>query len=161
MDLKIEYLNKQDLKPYANNAKVHTAEQIEQIKRSIAEFGMNDPIAIWHDNEIVEGHGRLLALMEMDDVEQVPVIRLDDLTDEQRRAYMLVHNKLTMNTDFDVDLLDIELDNILDIDMGEFGFDATIPFDENSLNDLFTDAEQKDKDPKQIKCPHCGQWFDV
>lgn len=55
MDLKIEYVDKQDLKPYANNAKVHTAEQIEQIKRLIAEFGMNDPIAVWHDNEIVEG----------------------------------------------------------------------------------------------------------
>lgn len=161
MDLKIEYVDKQDLKPYANNAKVHTAEQIEQIKRSIAEFGMNDPIAVWHDNEIVEGHGRLLALMEMPEITQVPIIRLDEMTDEQRRAYMLVHNKLTMNTDFDVDLLDIELDNILDIDMADFGFDAVVPFDENSLNELFTDAEQKDKDPKRIKCPHCGQWFDV
>ncbi len=144
MDLKIEYVDKQELKPYANNAKVHTAEQIEQIKRSIAEFGMNDPIAVWHDNEIVEGHGRLLALMEMDDVTQVPIIRLDEMTDEQRRAYMLVHNKLTMNTDFDVDLLDIELDNILDIDMAEYGFDLTdagIGFDSDtdhaSLNDRF------------------------
>ena len=114
---------KKDLKPYANNAKIHTAEQIEQIKASIAEFGMNDPIAVWHDNEIVEGHGRLLALMEMDEITQVPIIRLDGLTDEQRRAYMLAHNKLTMNTDFDVNLLDIELGDITDIDMSNFGFD--------------------------------------
>lgn len=122
MELKIEYLNKEDLRPYANNAKVHTAEQVEQIKNSIREFGFNDPIAIWHDNEIIEGHGRLLAAMEMEELEQIPVIRLDDLSDEQRRAYMLVHNKLTMNTDFDFDLLNEELESILDIDMTEFGF---------------------------------------
>ena len=122
MELKVEYLNKEELKPYANNAKLHPAEQIEQIKSSIREFGFNDPIAIWHDNEIIEGHGRLLAVMEMDEIDSVPVIRLDDLTDEQRRAYMLVHNKLTMNSDFDIDLLGIELDDIVDIDMSEFGF---------------------------------------
>ena len=121
--LKIEYLNKEDLKPYANNAKVHTAEQIEQIKNSIKEFGFNDPIAIWGDNEIVEGHGRLLAVMEMDDIEQVPVIRLDGLSDKQRRAYTIVHNKLTMNTNFDNDVLGVELKDLVeDIDMTDLGF---------------------------------------
>lgn len=122
MKLKVEYLNKEDLKPYANNAKIHTGEQIEQIKNSIREFGFNDPIAVWKDNEIIEGHGRLLAIMEMDDIDEVPVIRLDDLSDEERKAYTLVHNKLTMNTDFDEELLNIELEDILDIDMSEFGF---------------------------------------
>lgn len=123
MELKIEYLDINSLKPYANNAKIHTPEQVEQIKKSIREFGFNDPIAVWHDNEIIEGHGRLLAAMEMDEVETVPVIRLDGLTDEQRRAYMLVHNKLTMNTGFDIDVLSAELDSIADIDMSDFGFD--------------------------------------
>ena len=122
MNLKIEYVKKEDLKPYANNAKVHTAEQIEQIKNSIKEFGFNDPIAIWKDNEIIEGHGRLLAVMEIDEIKDVPIIRLDELTDEQRRAYMLAHNKLTMNTGFDYSILEIELDNI-EIDMEQFGFD--------------------------------------
>lgn len=122
-NLKIEYVSKDQLKPYAKNAKLHTDEQVEQIKRSIEEFGFNDPIAVWHEDEIIEGHGRLLAVMEMPEIETVPIIRLDDLTDEQRRAYMLVHNKLTMNTDFDFDLLDIELEDILNIDMSEFGFD--------------------------------------
>lgn len=122
MKLQIEYLKKEELKPYANNAKIHTKEQIEQIKKSIEEFGFNDPIAIWGDNEIIEGHGRLLAVMKMPEITEVPVIRLDALTDEQRRAYMLVHNKLTMNTDFDVDLLSVELDNIIDINMSDFGF---------------------------------------
>lgn len=123
MKLKIEYLNKEQLKPYANNAKIHTGEQIEQIKNSIRQFGFNDPIAVWHGNEVIEGHGRLLAAMEMDDIHEVPVIRLDGLSDEQRRAYMLVHNKLTMNTDFSADLLSIELEGLInDIDMTELGF---------------------------------------
>lgn len=120
--LKIEYLPLTDLKPYARNAKLHPAEQVEQIKLSIQEFGFNDPIAIWGDNTVIEGHGRLIAATEMG-LDTVPVIRLDDLTDEQRKAYALVHNKLTMNSDFDADLLAMELDNIFDLDMSKFGFD--------------------------------------
>lgn len=120
--LKIEYIKTNELKAYANNAKEHPAEQVEQIKKSIQQFGFNDPIAVWHDNEIIEGHGRLMAALELK-IEKVPIIRLDDLTDEQRRAYMLVHNKLTMNSDFNLDLLQMELDDILNIDMKDYGFD--------------------------------------
>lgn len=159
--LKIEYLKKEELRPYANNAKIHTDEQVEQIKKSIEEFGFNDPIAIWHENEVVEGHGRLLAVMQMDDIKEIPVIRLDNLTDEQRKAYTLVHNKLTMNTGFDFSKLEIELDGIADIDMEQFGFSVDAGFDENALNGLFEDAEAKPKEPKKIQCPHCGEWFEV
>lgn len=133
MELKIEYIDIEDLKPYLNNAKIHTAEQIEQIKKSIEEFGMNDPIAIWKNNEIIEGHGRLLALKELG-YGTVPVIRLDSLTDEQRKAYALVHNKLTMNTDFELELLNDELNEIFDIDMSSFGFES-FDFDEEQGND--------------------------
>jgi len=121
LELKIEYLDKKALKPYARNAKLHPAEQVEQIKKSINEFGFNDPIAVYGKNEIIEGHGRLLAVMEMDNVQTVPVIRLDHLSDEERRAYSLVHNKLTMNSGFDYDLLQEELRN-LTIDMSGFDF---------------------------------------
>ena len=120
MQLKIEYVPIEDIKPYANNAKTHPAEQIEQIKKSIEQFGFNDPIAIWHD-EVVEGHGRLIAATEMG-IDTVPIIRLDNLTDEQRRAYGLVHNKLTMNSGFNFDLLQMELENI-SFDMSEFDFE--------------------------------------
>ena len=120
MALKIQYENINNIKPYKNNAKEHPKEQIEQIKKSIQEFGNNDPIAVWHD-EIVEGHGRYIALKELGESE-IPIIRLDNLTDEQRKAYTLVHNKLTMNSDFDFDLLSEELDNIIDIDMSDFDF---------------------------------------
>lgn len=120
MELKIEYVPIEDIKPYAGNAKTHPAEQIEQIKKSIEQFGFNDPIAIWH-GEVVEGHGRLIAATEMG-IDTVPIIRLDNLTDEQRRAYSLVHNKLTMNSGFNFDLLQMELENI-SFDMSEFDFD--------------------------------------
>lgn len=121
-DIKVEYLSIEQLKKYENNAKIHTPEQIEQIKKSIQEFGMNDPIAVWKNNEIIEGHGRLIACQQLG-IKKVPVIRLDKLTDEQRKAYGLVHNKLTMNTDFDFSLLDEELASLEDIDMSLFGFE--------------------------------------
>ena len=127
MKLNVEYIPIGDIKPYKNNAKIHTAEQIEQIKKSIEEFGMNDPIGIWgKDNIIVEGHGRLIACLDLG-YDEVPVIRLDDLTDEQRRAYTLIHNQTTMNTGFDIDILNEELENI-EIDMSDYGFD--IEFDD-------------------------------
>lgn len=130
MELKIEYIDINSIKPYKNNAKKHPREQIEQIKKSIEQFGMDDPIGIWKD-EIVEGHGRLIACKEMG-MEKIPVIRLDHLTDEQRRAYVLVHNKLTMNSDFDKKELNKELENIFDIEMVDFGFDELIDdLDEN------------------------------
>lgn len=160
MGLTIEYVPKNDLKPYVNNAKIHSPEQVGQIRESIRQFGFNDPIAVWKDNEVIEGHGRLLAAMDMDDVNVVPVIRLDSLTDEQRRAYMLVHNKLTMNTGFDVNLLRLELENITDLDMADFGFEKAMDFDEKALDDLFKDAPKKEKEPKKIQCPHCGEWFE-
>lgn len=117
------------IKEYENNAKIHTEEQIEQIKKSIEQFGMNDPIGIWgKDNIIVEGHGRLKALKELG-YKEVECIRLDHLTDEERKAYTLAHNKLTMNTDFDFDILEKELNDILDIDMSDFGFDFELSVD--------------------------------
>ena len=132
MKLQVEYIPLNEIKLYPNNAKIHTAEQIEQIKKSIKEFGFNDPIGIWH-GECVEGHGRIIAATELG-LETVPVIRLDELTDEQRKAYMLVHNKLTMNTDFDIDILNLELDDIVDIDMTQYGFD--LENDEEKTDEL-------------------------
>lgn len=119
-NLKIEYVNINSIKPYSKNAKLHPKKQIEQIKKSIQDFGMNDPIALWKD-EIVEGHGRLLACKELG-FDEVPIIRLDHMSNEERKAYTLVHNKLTMNSGFDIDLLNAELMDFETIDMGDFGF---------------------------------------
>lgn len=94
--LKIEYVPIESIKPYEGNAKKHPQEQIDQIKKSIELMGFDDPIAVWKNGEIIEGHGRLIAAQQLG-LEKVPIIRLDELSDEQRRAYILIHNKLTMN----------------------------------------------------------------
>lgn len=120
--LKIEYIKASELKPNPNNAKLHPESQIAQIVRSIKEYGMDDPIAVWgEDNTIIEGHGRLLACQKLG-IEEVPIIRLDHLSDKQRRAYTLIHNQLTMNTGFDVQKLTAELEAIGD-NLIEYGFD--------------------------------------
>ena len=129
--LKIEYIPIEDIKPYENNAKLHPQEQIQQIKNSILEFGFDDPIAVWKDNVIIEGHGRLIAAQELG-YKEIPVIRLDNLTDEQRRAYTLVHNQLTMNSGFDIEMLNIELGGIDRIDMSDFGFEFEPSFGDSA-----------------------------
>ena len=122
-----------DIKPYKNNAKKHPKEQIEQIKQSIVEFENNDPIAIDENNVIIEGHGRYQALKELG-YKEAECIRLEHLTEEQKRAYMLVHNKLTMNSDFDYELLDFEMGEIFSVDMEQFGFEFFDPVEEKQKN---------------------------
>ena len=135
--LTIEYVPIDSIKKYRNNAKLHPKEQIEQIKKSIENFGMNDPIGIWN-NEIVEGHGRILACKELG-YKQIPVIKLDHLTDEERKSYIIAHNKLTMNSDFDIDILRTELENLkeLDFDLELTGFNV------DELDDILGKNEEE------------------
>ena len=91
--LQVEYLSPSELKKYKNNARKHDVEDLEAIMQSIRDFGFNDPIGIWGKAKtIVEGHGRLLAALELG-LDKVPVIRLDHLNSEQRKAYALAHNR--------------------------------------------------------------------
>lgn len=125
--LKIDYIPISDIKPYKRNAKQHPEEQIQQIANSIREFGFNDPIAIDETNTIIEGHGRILAVKRLHAAglyteDTVPVIRLVGLSEQQKKAYILAHNKLTMNTGFDIDILNAELSSIDAFDMADFGF---------------------------------------
>ena len=139
MKLQVEYVDINSISPYERNARAHGKDDVKAIKKSIEEFGFNDPIGVWN-NQIVEGHGRLLAAKELG-MEQVPIIRLDELTDEQRKAYALAHNKTAELSDWDFDVLASELQDINDIDMSEFGFDAP---------ELTLEDEDQDTEPDEL-----------
>ena len=155
--LTVEYVDIDTIQEYEKNAKRHPTKQIEQIKASIEEFGFLDPIGVWN-NIIVEGHGRYEA-SKLLGITKVPIIRLDDLTDEQRRAYTLIHNKLTMNSGFDIELLDMELAEIETIDMTLLGFDEPEQTEQkiNVGGELNTDSFSDDK--FECTCPKCGFKF--
>ena len=143
--MKIEKISIDKIKPYENNAKLHPPEQIEQIKKSIKEFGNNDPIAIDENNVIIEGHGRYKALKELG-FKEIEVIRLLHLNEQQKRAYSLIHNKLTMNTDFDYNILDSELSYINEIDMSDFGFELSISDEDFDTEFSLTDDEKPSRE---------------
>lgn len=119
MELKIEYLPIKALKPYEKNTRKHQKKDVDNIARSIEKFGMNDPIGIWKDNIIVEGHGRLLACKQLG-MTDVPCVRLDHLTDEQRREYSIAHNATAELSEWDLDIL---TDELAELDFSGFDFD--------------------------------------
>lgn len=121
--MKIEQIKIEDLKPYERNARKHEAADVAAIVKSIEAFGFNDLVGVWGpQNVIVEGHGRVMAAKQLG-MTEVPCIRLDDLTDEQRRAYALAHNKTAELSTWDAELLPLELEDLPTIDMTGFGFD--------------------------------------
>jgi site-specific DNA-methyltransferase (adenine-specific) len=145
MNLKIEYVNINDLKKYHKNAKKHPKEQVKRIANSIKEFGMCDPIGVWgEDNLIIEGHGRLMALKKLG-YKEAPIIRLDHLSEEQRKAYTLAHNK-SAESEWDFEILAEELNSIVDIDMMDFGFDLSI--DEEEPKVIEDEVPEVPEEPK-------------
>ena len=121
--MKIEQRLISELIPYANNARTHNAEQITQIASSIKEFGFNNPILIDKDNGIIAGHGRLEAAKKLN-LTEAPTIRLDHLTNAQRKAFMLADNRIAVNSDWDIELLSLELKDLdAEFDLTMLGFD--------------------------------------
>ena len=109
MNLEIVYLDPHDLTPYENNTRKHTPEDIDQIKASIQADGFNDPIGVWGEkNLIVEGHGRQIAALEMG-LDKVPCIRLDHMTETQRRDYAIRHNRTAELSGWDFAKLEEEI----------------------------------------------------
>lgn len=124
-NIRIEYLPTSALKEYDKNARKHDDYDIDKIVASIEEFGFNDPIGVWgNQNVIVEGHGRLMAAKKIG-MDKVPCIHLDHLSDAQRKAYALAHNKTAELSRWDFGRLEEELEGLADdFDMGDFGFDV-------------------------------------
>ncbi len=149
------------LKPYENNARTHSPEQIEKIAKSIEQFGFINPVLIDGDYGIIAGHGRVEGAKQLG-MTEVPCIFVEDLTETQKRAYILADNKLTLDAGWDDLILKEELQALEDLN-----FDITLTgFEEYDISDINIDGffeqagEQKEKEPKKIQCPHCGEWFE-
>lgn len=146
MELKIEYLPIKALKPYEKNTRKHQKKDIDNIARSIEKFGMNDPIGIWKYNIIVEGHGRLLACKQLG-MTEVPCVRLDHLTDEQRREYAIAHNATAELSEWDFDILP---DELAELDLSDFDFNFGIEDEAEETEIVEDEAPEVDEDAEPI-----------
>jgi len=144
MNLEVTYVATTDLIPYANNPRTHSDQQVAQVAASIQEFGFNNPILIDEHNSIIAGHGRLAAAQKLN-MNIVPTILLEGLSEAQRKAYVIADNKLTENGGWDYDLLAVEIDRLkeLDIDVNLTGFE---PKEVNTI--LGEEIEKHVSDPK-------------
>lgn len=146
-ELKIQYISIDELKTYDNNPR-NNDEAVGKVGYSILEFGFNVPIVLDADNVIVAGHTRLKAAEQLG-YKKLPCVILDDLTDEQIRAYRIADNKVAEFSTWDSELLESELFELegCDIDMSNFGFDEALPSLEINDDFFYYDEEnQKQKD---------------
>ncbi len=120
------------LVPYVNNARTHSPEQINKIRASLREFGFVNPLIIDRDNNVIAGHGRLVAA-KAEGYTEVPCVFVDEMTEAQKKAYILADNRMALDAGWDDDLLKVELEALqdLDFDLGLTGFD------EKEIADLF------------------------
>lgn len=141
--------------PYENNPRFND-NAVDAVAKSIEEFGFQQPLVLDKDNIIIVGHTRFKAAQKLG-LTTVPCVIADNLTDEQVKAYRLVDNKVGELAQWDLEKLNIELDDI-QMNMEEFGF---IELSNLDVDGFFEDAEPKEKEPeeKEIQCPHCKMWF--
>ena len=140
--MQVTYKNIEDLIPYARNSRTHSDKQIAQIAASIKEFGWRNPVLIDGDNGIIAGHGRVLAARKLN-IEQIPTIDGSDMTDIQKRMYVIADNKLALNADWDDEILALELE-----ELESLGADIELlGFDDEELDDLNGDDEGDGDEP--------------
>lgn len=152
--MQIQEVAVEALIPYAKNSRTHSDAQVAQIAASIKEFGWTNPILIDGTKGIIAGHGRLMAARKLG-YSKVPVIELKDMTESQKKAYVIADNQLAMNAGWDIDLLKIEV-----ADLQEDGFDLELlGFDSKMLDSLLapevteglTDEDAIPETPKEPK----------
>lgn len=134
--LKVQILNINDIKPYENNPRIND-KAVEYVARSIKEFGFKVPVVIDKDNVVVCGHTRIKACHQLG-IEEVPCVIADDLTEEQIKAYRIADNRTAEYAEWDMELLEIELESIdLDTDWLGFEFDDIEEEPPKKLTDEF------------------------
>ena len=113
-DGKLISLKLNQIKPYKNNAKIHTEKQIDKIRNSIIKFGYKDLIAVDEKNVILEGHGRLIALYQIDTTgtKEIQAWQITDFNEKEKKLYRIAHNKIGMDTGFDDNFLKIEFEGM-------------------------------------------------
>ena len=137
-----------ELIPYVNNSRTHSDEQVAQIAASIKEFGWTNPILVDGSNGIIAGHGRLLAARKLGQTE-VPTIELSDLTETQKKAYIIADNRLALSAGWDNEMLTLELNDLL-----ADGFALEIlGFDADELSDLLNDKDEKNSYTQKVDIP--------
>ena len=149
-----------EIKPYKKNAKKHDETQIKNVMQSIKEFGVVQPIVVDRNNTIIIGHCRYEAMKRLGyDELQEDWVKVVDLSEEEAEKLRLLDNKLN-ESEWDIDLLK---DLVPSIDFSDFEIDFNLPeeVEDINLDDFFEDAPPKEKEPKKIQCPHCGEWFEV
>ncbi len=160
--LRIDYRPVADLRPYENNPRTHTEEQVAQIAASIREFGFANPILLDGDNGVIAGHGRLAAARALG-METVPCVELGHLSEAQRRAYIVADNKIAQNAGWDEELLRKELEGLKELgaDLGVLGFDPMELADITLGKDVtFKEYDESAADDvKLVTCPKCGHSF--
>ena len=156
--MEIIYKSTKEIKQYENNPR-NNNEAVEKVAVSITDYGFRVPIIIDSNNVIVAGHTRYKAALKIG-CESVPCIVIDDLTPEQIRAYRLVDNKTAEYSSWDFEMLEKELKS-LDIDISEFEFPDLGETLDISDDDFYTDETVKNVKVKSIKCPHCGETFEL
>lgn len=135
MKQQIEYVEVEKLIPYARNSRTHSDEQVAQICGSIKEFGFTNPVLIDGEGVIIAGHGRTIAAQRLN-MKEVPCLRLDYLTEAQKKAYVIADNKLALNAGWDDEMLALELGDLKELD-----FDLSLTgFDDDELNKLLAEA---------------------
>lgn len=128
----IKEIETSQLKPYKNNSRIHDEKQVEQIAASIEKFGFTQPILIDENNIVLAGHGRLMAAQKLG-LSKVPVIVLDDLSEAQKKAYVIADNKIGQNSKWNNEVLRIEIE-----DIAKDGFDVGIlAFNDKEMTKLF------------------------
>ena len=152
--MQIVYKKLSELKPYENNPRLNE-DAVPYVKKSIEEFGFKVPIVIDKDNVIVTGHTRYKASKELK-LKEVPCIVADDLTDEQIKAFRLADNKVSEQALWNFDLLSTELDEIINIDMEEFGFDLSLDEEEEFESEKDDNIEYFS--PKEIQQDMVRLW---
>ena len=144
-----------DLIPYVNNSRTHSDEQVNQVASSIKEFGFTSPVLIDESGGIIAGHGRVMAAKKLN-LQEVPCITLEGLTEAQRKAYIIADNQLPLNAGWDLDKLKLEIDTLTELD---FDIDL-LGFDDDFLSELVdidnaNGSENEDESPytQNIEAP--------